>query len=103
MYNRRERRKIEKELGIFKLIKNGPKDVREELLRQRKEEAQAIIQQRNEEQETLRLAREADQYARSLQFLMEEGYSQKEAESILSERRQRDEERAAKKRARNIK
>lgn len=103
MYNRKERRKIEKELGIFKLIKKGPKDVREELLRQRKEEAQAIIQQRKEEQETLRLAREADQYAKSLQYLMEQGYDQKEAESILQERIQRDEERAAKKRARKNK
>jgi SOS response regulatory protein OraA/RecX len=103
MYNRRERRKIEKDLGILKLIKKGPKEVRDELLRQRKEEVQALIQQRNEEQETLRLAREADQYARSLQFLMEQGYNQKEAESILDERRQRDEERAAKKRAKQNK
>ena len=98
MYNRKERRRIEKELGITKLLKVAPKEVKDHLLQKRKEENLAMQQAWKEEQEALANEREIQRYAKQLQFYTEElNYSQKEAEEIIKKQRLAEEERALRK------
>jgi hypothetical protein len=98
MYNRKERRRIEKELGITKLLKSAPKEVKEQLLQKRKEENLAMQQAWKEEQDALANEREIQRYAKQLQFYTEElNYSHKEAEEIIKKQRLLEEERALRK------
>jgi len=98
MYNRKERRRIEKELGIAKLLKHAPKDVKDILLQKRKEENLAMQQAWKEEQESIANEREVQRYAKQLQFYMEEmDLTQKEAEETIQKQRLIEEERALRK------
>ena len=98
MYNRKERRRIEKELGIAKLLKVAPKEVKDVLIQKRKEENEAMQQAWRDEQEALANEREVQRYAKQLQFYIEEmGYTQKEAEETLQKQRILAEERALRK------
>ena len=101
MYNRRERRRIEKELGISKLIKEGPREIKEILLKKRKEESLALQKERQENLEATAREEEVQRYARTLQLYTEElGYSVEEAEKKIEAQRIIDEERAMRKRKR---
>jgi hypothetical protein len=99
MYNRKERRRIEKDLGITKLLKSAPKEVKDIILQKRKEENLAMQQAWKEEQEAAANEREVQRYAKQLQFYTETlGYTHQEAEKTLQEQRLKEEERAARKR-----
>lgn len=100
MYNRRERRRIEKELGISKLIKEGPKDISELLLNKRKEESLAMQKEWQEQQEAIAREEEIQRYAKSLQLYTDQGYTIQEAESKITELSKKDEERTMRKRKR---
>ncbi len=98
MYNRRERRRIEKELGITKLIKEGPREIREQLIKQRNEESLAMQREWREQQEAIAREEEIQRYAKTLQLYTEMGYTVEEAEAKISEITKKDEERAMRKR-----
>jgi hypothetical protein len=100
MYNRRERRRIEKELGITKLIKEGPREIREQLLKQRQEESLALQREWREQQEAIAREEEIQRYAKTLQLYTDMGYTVEEAEAKILEITKRDEERAMRKRKR---
>lgn len=98
MYNRKERRRIEKELGITKLLKVAPKEVKDVIIQKRREENEAMQKAWREEQESLARENEIQRYAKQLQFYTEElGHTHQEAEKILQEQRKKEEERKARK------
>ncbi|MFM2010305.1 MAG: hypothetical protein RLZZ479_696 [Bacteroidota bacterium] len=98
MYNRKERRKIDKQLGINKLLKIAPKELKEKLLQKRKEESLAIQKDRKENLEAIAIENEIQLYTKRLQFYIEKmGYTQEKAEQILLNEKLKDEEREARK------
>ena len=98
MYNRKERRKIEKDLGIIKLLKVAPKEVKDMIIQKRREENEAMQRAWREEQEAIARENEVQRYAKRLQFYTEMGHTQQEAEEILQKERSKEEARAARKR-----
>lgn len=98
MYNRKERRKIEKDLGIIKLLKVAPKEVKDMIIQKRREENEAMQRAWREEQEAIARENEVQHYAKRLQFYTEMGHTQQEAEEILQKERSKEEARAARKR-----
>lgn len=98
MYNRKERRKLDKQLGLNKFLKTAPKELKEKLLQKRKEESLAIQKERKENLETIARENEVQLYAKRLQFYIEKmGYTQEDAEQILQKEKLIEEERAARK------
>lgn len=98
MSNRKERRKIDKELGIFKAIKRAPnKEAREEILIKRRELNDAIKKQQQDIFDSQRKEQEIEIYTKSLQFYMGLGNTQKEAEEIIEGIRLKKEKRSQKK------
>lgn len=101
MSNRRERRRIDKALGVFKAIKNASKEEKAVMLAKLKEVNDAIKKDWTEEQETLRQEEEVQRYAKALQFQIELGKTHEEAEAFLQKERELEESKRAKKKRRN--
>ncbi len=83
MYNRRQRRDLEKRIGLFKEAKDMPADKKAEFSR-RKQEAGRQIYLKNLEDSTNKLMEaEAERYSQKLAKLVESGIEHSEAEKIL--------------------
>lgn len=96
MYNRRERRKMEKDLGLFKEMKNMPTAQKNEF-RKRKQEAGKQIFLKNVEDSTNRLTEVAsERIAKQIQGLIESGMSEADANKFIENNIAREDARAEK-------
>jgi len=86
MYNRKERRNLEKRIGLFKEVKDMSADKKAEFSR-RKQEAGHQIYLKNLEDLTNKLMEaEAERYSQQLAKLVESGIEHSKAEKILETR-----------------
>ena len=102
MYNRRERRNLEKKLKIHRLLKTAPKDIKEEILAKRAEHSKACQAQFVERQEAYDKEYLGEWYSKRLRFYTEAmGHSLENAEKILEREMNDDEKRREKKKKMN--
>ncbi len=100
MYNRKQRREIEKNMGLLSTFSKLSQKQKFEISHRKIEAGKQIHLKNIQELENQRINQEADAYAKQLQRWMESGKTQEEAEAILTSSRQIQEARAAKKAAR---
>ena len=94
MYNHKQRREMEKNLGLLKEYRNMSESEKAEI-RKKKREAGAQIHLRNlQESENARIQAEADRDAAVMQNLMAQGKTYEEAEEHVKKNREHAEKRA---------
>ena len=94
---RKDRRKLEKRVGLFKEYRKMNEAKRAEV-RKRKQAAGREIHLRNmQEYENNLIQQDSERYARMLQNLIKSGWTEDQADSILSKNIEIEEKRAAKK------
>ena len=95
MYNRKQRRLIEKELGLFKKMKTATPEQKKEIQKRKREMGRQIhIRNTQEAQHALETAR-AENSAKLIQSLIEKGKTPEEAEKIAQAHQLKHEEREA--------
>jgi hypothetical protein len=102
MYNpgRKDRRRMEKTVGLTKEYRKMNERKRAEV-RQRKQAAGREIHLRNvQEYENRLIQQDSERYARILQNMIAAGYTEDQADNLLSKNIEIEEKRAAKKAAR---
>jgi len=83
MYNRKQRRELEKRIGLFKEIKTMSESAKADL-KTRKQEAGKQIFIKNVEDSTNRLMdAEAERYSKKIAELVESGLENSEAEKVI--------------------
>jgi hypothetical protein len=82
MYNRKQRREMEKQLGLFKELKKMSESQKAEIRNRKNATGQQIHLQNIQELENQKVQAEADSYARVVQGLMNSGKTLEEAEEI---------------------
>jgi hypothetical protein len=102
MYNRKERRTLEKKLKINRLLKTSSKDAKEEILAKRAEHSKACQEQFVARQEAYDKEYLEEWYSKRLRFYTEAmGHSLEEAEKIVEREMVNDEKRREKKKKMN--
>jgi|688.fasta_scaffold895967_2 hypothetical protein len=82
MYNRKQRREMEKQLGLFKELKKMSESQKTEIRNRKNATGQQIHLQNIQELENQKVQAEADSYARVVQGLIDSGKTLEEAEEI---------------------
>lgn len=82
MYNRKQRREMEKQLGLFKEFKKMSESQKAEIRGRKLATGQQIHLQNIQELENQKIQAESDSYARVVQGLMDSGKTLEEAEEI---------------------
>lgn len=96
MYNHKQRREMEKNLGLLKEYKNMSAE-QKAAVRKKKREAGEQIHLRNlQESENSRLQAEAEAEARTLQGMIIKGYTPEQAEDFVRKNRELSEGRSVK-------
>lgn len=99
MYNRKQRRKIEKDLGLLKEFKKLSPEAKKEVQKRKREMGNQIhlknVQERNH---NLEMA-DAEREAKILQSLIASGMTEEEAMRVLEKNRQVQEKREMKREA----
>jgi len=82
MYNRKQRREMEKQLGLFKEFNKMSESQKAEIRSRKNATGQQIHLQNIQELENQKMQAESDSYARVVQGLMNSGKTLEEAEEI---------------------
>lgn len=82
MYNRKQRREMEKQLGLFKEFKKMSESQKAEIRSRKNATGQQIHLQNVQELENQKIHAESDSYARVVQGLMNSGKTLEEAEEV---------------------
>lgn len=96
MYNRKQRRDMERKLGLFRETSKMSKSQRDDIKFNKKRAGEQIHLNNIQEWENQRMKDEADSYANHLQSLMESGKTYEEADAILKKNNELDEARRKK-------
>jgi len=103
MYNRKQRRDMEKKLGLFKQFALLPKDKQEEIRERRAATGKQIHLQNQQSREQYEQEYETKKYQQRIDFWKNAGLGDEEAVSKTDEEYRIDNERWEKKRARKMK
>ena len=96
MYNHKQRREMEKSLGLYKEYKNMSEAQKAEVRKKKREAGEQIHLRNLQEWENQRIQAEAEAEAKQLQAWMDGGKTYEEASSIIAKNREVAESRAAK-------
>lgn len=96
MYNHKQRREMEKNLGLLKEYQSMSESSKAEIRKKKREAGNQIHLRNLQEAENARVQAEADRDASIMQKLIEEGKTHEEAEEVVRRNRANAEERALK-------
>jgi len=96
MYNHKQRREMEKNLGLLKEYKSMSEAQKAEVRKKKREAGEQIHLRNLQESEHARLQAEAESEATILQGMIEKGSSPEQAEEVLKRNREIGEQRAMK-------
>ena len=100
MYNRKQRRDTERQLGLFKAYKKMSEEQKAEVRKRRAETGKQIHLQNQQAREQYEIEFENEQYQKRIVFWQKQGLTSDEATTVVEEEYKRDEERWKKKQAR---
>jgi uncharacterized protein YpmB len=96
MYNRKNRRETEKQLGFIQDYQNMTEAEKAEVRQRRREAGRQIHLQNSQNVENARITAEADKEAKLIQSFMDSGMDEAEAKRIVENNRMLTEKRALK-------
>lgn len=95
--NRRERRRIEKNFGLIKQYQKGTKEERADIKEKRREAGKKLMNHVKEQRENDRRKQMEEIEARTIQGLVANGHTEKQAREIWNTNLEIDKKRKAKK------
>jgi hypothetical protein len=96
MYNHKQRREMEKNIGLLKEYKNMSEAQKAEVRKKKRAAGEQIHLRNLQESENARLQAEAELEAENLRGMIERGYTQEHAEEVVRNNRELNEQRAMK-------
>lgn len=96
MYNHKQRRDMEKNLGLLKEYKNMTEAQKAEVRKKKRAAGEQIHLRNLQESENARLQAEAELEAENLRGMIERGCTQEHAEEVVKKNRELNEQRAMK-------